>query len=391
MLTATITFSGWPFQMLQGQTQHGTRLNSNASHLPRGATPQTGAGQSGLSQGGDSFNSGNGVGRRPVGPGQWVGIGPRYSQRTFGPNIWIPNCDDPRDHWLYGVVAYFVPQYADTRSPLVSNTASVSSLYPAQRQNYQLYAREQQQAISRPCDGDNFGRNARLYPSRAGDYFSGNTPAFPQPPPSGDAFGYSTPPALPHRPSLRPNMAQDVSPDTTVDLLTSVVWDLNEYWDYVFRSNGWTWTYVPPSFVYSPGDFCEVGGVVNYDPNVPYAGKEYPDRTLQRDFGNLGVLFGIAHEISHHVQELRGWYKPDPQQYPDLAKARELSADQMAGSYLKWAQSRGLGLPNHLDIALTAAFALGDRNPGCRSDPHGSPEERRNAVLYGYQHGPFAN
>src|SRR5258708_4245203 len=46
----------------------------------------------------------------PVGRGYWIKLGPQRVHGSNGPYMWIPSCDEPRDHWLYGVVVYGDPQ-----------------------------------------------------------------------------------------------------------------------------------------------------------------------------------------------------------------------------------------------------------------------------------------
>jgi len=99
-----------------------------------------------LAQAGDVFSAGNtgSSGPGPVGPGTWIALGPRYAHGANGPYVWQPRCDEPRDHWLYGVVAYSAPTGIATSPP-------TSIRDPKVRQNYQIYARQQQAILGRYC------------------------------------------------------------------------------------------------------------------------------------------------------------------------------------------------------------------------------------------------
>jgi uncharacterized protein len=118
---------------------------------------------------------------------------------------------------------------------------------------------------------------------------------------------------------------------------------------------------------------------------------------LRRRFGAPGDFaqaYVIAHEIGHHVQNLRGLLGRGESASVDI----ELQADCLAGAWAKSADARGLLEAGDLDEALNAASAIGDdtiqRKTQGRVQPetftHGSAAQRSSALRRGYTGGPQA-
>ncbi|MBA3457653.1 MAG: neutral zinc metallopeptidase [Deltaproteobacteria bacterium] len=115
---------------------------------------------------------------------------------------------------------------------------------------------------------------------------------------------------------------------------------------------------------------------------------------LRRRFGAPGDFaqaYVIAHEVGHHVQNIRGKLgKGEVNQIET-----ELQADCLAGAWAKSAQERGLLEVGDVDEALTAAAAIGDdtiqRKTTGRVQPetwtHGSAAQRSAAFKKGLQGG----
>jgi uncharacterized protein len=129
--------------------------------------------------------------------------------------------------------------------------------------------------------------------------------------------------------------------------------------------------------------------------------KVYIDLTfyeeLHRRFGAPGDFaqaYVIAHEIGHHVQNLRSLLGRGDAS----SVAVELQADCLAGAWAKSADGRGLVEIGDLDEALHAAAQIGDdtiqRKTRGRVQPetftHGSAAQRSSAVRRGYQGGVAA-
>jgi predicted metalloprotease len=115
---------------------------------------------------------------------------------------------------------------------------------------------------------------------------------------------------------------------------------------------------------------------------------------LRRRFGAPGDFaqaYVIAHEIGHHVQNLRGLLGRD-----DASSVKvELQADCLAGAWAKSANARGLLEVGDIDEALNAATQIGDdtiqRKTQGRVQPetftHGSAAQRTAAFRQGYESG----
>ena len=126
--------------------------------------------------------------------------------------------------------------------------------------------------------------------------------------------------------------------------------------------------------------------------------KVYIDLTfydeLRRRFGAPGDFaqaYVIAHELGHHVQNLRGLLGHDEVSSVPI----ELQADCLAGAWARSAAARGLLEVGDLDEALNAAAQIGDdtiqRKTRGRVQPetftHGSAAQRKAAFQRGYQGG----
>jgi predicted metalloprotease len=115
---------------------------------------------------------------------------------------------------------------------------------------------------------------------------------------------------------------------------------------------------------------------------------------LRRQFGAPGDFaqaYVIAHELGHHVQNLRGLLGHD-----EVSSVKiELQADCLAGAWAKSADARGLVEVGDLDEALNAAAQIGDdtiqRKTRGRVQPetftHGSAAQRSSAFREGYEGG----
>jgi predicted metalloprotease len=115
---------------------------------------------------------------------------------------------------------------------------------------------------------------------------------------------------------------------------------------------------------------------------------------LRRRFGAPGDFaqaYVIAHELGHHVQNLKGLLGRG-----EVSSVKiELQADCLAGAWAKSADARGLVEVGDLDEALNAAAQIGDdtiqRKTSGRVQPetftHGSAAQRSGAFRQGYQGG----
>jgi predicted metalloprotease len=97
--------------------------------------------------------------------------------------------------------------------------------------------------------------------------------------------------------------------------------------------------------------------------------------------GAFAVAFVVAHEYGHNVQNEDGVLLGHMRALPT-----ELNADCLAGTWAHWDNAQGRMQPGDLEQALNAALAVGDfdfLNP----QHHGTPLERRDALLTGFRGG----
>ena len=100
--------------------------------------------------------------------------------------------------------------------------------------------------------------------------------------------------------------------------------------------------------------------------------------------GDFGVAYLAAHEYAHQVQDELGFF--DSRRRGDSAKPFELQADCLAGVWGASAFRRGAVTQADVQEALSTALAVGDFEVGSEQH-HGTPEERRDAWLLGFDSG----
>ena len=99
--------------------------------------------------------------------------------------------------------------------------------------------------------------------------------------------------------------------------------------------------------------------------------------------GDFAVAYIVAHEYGHQIQDELGLFK----QYGSIPTMRfELQADCFAGTWARSAYDDQRVESGDLDEALNAALAVGDFK---LDDPghHGTPEQRREAWMSGFESG----
>ncbi len=163
-----------------------------------------------FAQHGDVFSAGDRAALGPVGSGTWIKLGPQQVHGSHGPYMWMPRCDEQRDHWLYGIVVYANPQTIEQSSvhtlhgansaPGAISPASPSSISdPRMRQRFELYARQQKAVIGHPC-------------RQPGVFIYG-----PAPRPPDNAPGRPTVPTTPYRPDWQTSSPHQPQACTTCD------------------------------------------------------------------------------------------------------------------------------------------------------------------------------
>jgi predicted metalloprotease len=97
--------------------------------------------------------------------------------------------------------------------------------------------------------------------------------------------------------------------------------------------------------------------------------------------GAFAVAYVVAHEYGHNVQQERGVLTGRL-----FAMPTELNADCLAGTWTAWDYGRGGVTQADVQEVIDAALAAGDfdyTNP----QHHGTPQERRDALLTGLKSG----
>jgi len=99
--------------------------------------------------------------------------------------------------------------------------------------------------------------------------------------------------------------------------------------------------------------------------------------------GDFAVAYVLAHEYGHNLQQELGVFD---NRVTAAAKPYELQADCLAGTWANSVYEQGHLEPGDLEEATDAALAVGDFDVGNAQD-HGTPEERREALLTGFRSG----
>ena len=102
-----------------------------------------------------------------------------------------------------------------------------------------------------------------------------------------------------------------------------------------------------------------------------------------RAIGDFGLAYVLAHEYAHNVQAELGLYRLNPR---TGTKAFELQADCMAGLWANSVLKEGRIRPGDVDEAVSTATAAGDFDY-TNEQHHGTPAQRRDAWLLGYETG----
>ena len=193
---------------------------------------------------------------------------------------------------------------------------------------------------------------------------------------------------------------------TTIDaFLTALLEDVDGYWTTTFDAGGLP----PPRVRYvwiEPGDVVLSGcgepagdRSAFYCPadDTIYVAQRFAADLYQgvaeglpgqsagygRATGDFAVAYVLAHEYAHNLQHELGLFDNGVSR---SAKPFELQADCMAGTWAHSVYEQGLLQPGDLQEATDAALAVGDFDVG-NAQHHGTPPERRDALLVGFRSG----
>jgi predicted metalloprotease len=193
--------------------------------------------------------------------------------------------------------------------------------------------------------------------------------------------------------------ARAAGPATTVPLLDDVLASVDDYWHETQAASGHTAPSVRHLWV-APGAKVDTAcGMQAGDDAAFYCATDdtiYIGQTFAgaifdgvanglpgqragfgRAAGDFAVAFVVAHEYAHDVQNEDGVF---------LARTRalpiELNADCLAGTWTRWDYSQGSVSRADVQQVVDAALAVGDFD-FLSPQHHGTPQERRDALLTG--------
>ncbi len=188
---------------------------------------------------------------------------------------------------------------------------------------------------------------------------------------------------------------------TTIDaFLTDVLQSVDRYWTRTFAASGLPEPSVRYSWVLPGGGVPSACGVLADDAAAFYCPADDTiyvaqvfaaalfDGVLEglpgtgRAAGDFGVAYVLAHEYAHNVQEEFGVFsRPSP-----TAEPFELPADCFAGAWGNSVYRKGLLEDGDVQEAINTALAVGDFDES-NAQHHGTPDERREAWLLGFEGG----
>jgi predicted metalloprotease len=194
-------------------------------------------------------------------------------------------------------------------------------------------------------------------------------------------------------------------PGTIDAFMVDVLENIDAYWTTTFRRSGLRepsvgFQTVPPGAAVRSGCGISAGGAVAFycpaDDTI-YMGQDFASNLYAgvaqglpgesagygRAAGDFAVAYVLAHEYAHNLQQELGVFA---RRGGSQAKPFELQADCLAGSWANSVYEQGLLDPSDLDEILNTALAVGDFEVGTEQH-HGRPEERRDAVLVGFESG----
>ncbi|HUR87251.1 MAG TPA: neutral zinc metallopeptidase [Solirubrobacteraceae bacterium] len=194
-------------------------------------------------------------------------------------------------------------------------------------------------------------------------------------------------------------------PETIDVFMTRVLRDIDRYWTRTFAANGLPeprvgFEPVPPGGLRLTGCgtiarddaafYCPVDDTIYVAQQFAadlYLGvlRGLPGERagFGRAAGDFAVAYVLAHEYAHNLQQELGTFD---NAVGSSARPYELQADCLAGTWAHSVYEQGLLGPDDLEEATNAALAVGDFDVG-NEQHHGTPQERRAALLTGYDSG----
>jgi predicted metalloprotease len=190
---------------------------------------------------------------------------------------------------------------------------------------------------------------------------------------------------------------------TMEQFLTSVTKDVDAYWTQTFEgaglseprvSYGWIPAGQTAQSACGPLDdsaaaYCSADDTIyiseQFATNIYNGALDHAlpgsSQGFGRTYGDFAVAYIVAHEYGHQIQDELGMFQRGISTMP-----LELQADCYAGAWANSAYEQNRVDDDDVQEALDAALAVGDfdtANPG----HHGTPEQRREAWLSGFESG----
>jgi uncharacterized protein len=209
----------------------------------------------------------------------------------------------------------------------------------------------------------------------------------------------------PERTSPRVRSRGRNEPQTIDAFLTDLLTDVDRYWTRTSATAGLpeprvSYDWVPPGAVRltacgEPADdraafYCPADDTIYVAQqfaadlyNGVLRGLPGESAGYGRAVGDFAVAYVVAHEYAHNLQQELGVFD---NRVTQSAKPFELQADCMAGTWAYSVYAAGALQLGDLEEATNAALAVGDFDVG-NAEHHGTPAERREALLGGFESG----
>lgn len=196
--------------------------------------------------------------------------------------------------------------------------------------------------------------------------------------------------------------SEDDNTPTTIDaFMTKVLGDVDAFWSETLQASDLpeprvAYEWIPPGGVAISACGVEAGDdAAFYCPadDTIYVAQQFAAALYEgvlenlpgegQAAGDFAVAYVLAHEYAHNLQQELGIFD---NRVSRSAKPFELQADCLAGVWAYSVFAAGALDDGDLEEAAKAARAVGDFDVG-NEQHHGTPDERRAALLAGYESG----